>query len=167
MVHGVVQQSGGHVTVESPLTADGHGSRFTVYLPAMREAAARTPTDRRVAAGDASETVLLMGDDRNVQAFIGDVLRRRGYRLLQANDASHALRLAEEHNSSIDLLITTGADGVVVADALKERRPTTRVLYVSASADDVPDDRVSAILPQPFTPAALARKVRSVLTMAI
>jgi CheY-like chemotaxis protein len=167
MVHGVVQQSGGHVTVESPLTADGHGSRFTVYLPATREAAARPPTDRRVAAGDASETVLLMGDDRNVQAFIGDVLRRRGYRLLLANDASHALRLAEEHNSSIDLLITTGADGVVVADALKERRPTTRVLYVSASADDVPDDRVSAILSQPFTPAALARKVRSVLTMDI
>jgi CheY-like chemotaxis protein len=114
-----------------------------------------------------SKTVLLMGDDRHVQTFIGDVLRRRGYRLLLANDASHALRLADEHHSSIDLLITAGVDGAIVADALKERRPLARVLHVSASADDVPEDRVSAILAQPFTPAALARKVRSVLTMGI
>src|SRR5256885_3379929 len=153
MVYGVVKQSSGHIRVESPLGDDGRGSRFTVYLPATREAEVRTTVDHRGAADDASGTVLLMGDDRNVQTFIGDVLRRRGYRLLLANDASHALRLAEEHDSAIDLLIANGGDGRIVADALKERRPLTRVLYVSASADDLPDDRVSAILLQPFTPA--------------
>jgi CheY-like chemotaxis protein len=162
MVYGVVNQSGGHITVESPLGADGHGSRFTVYLPAAREAA-RTRADHQHEEADAPKTVLLMGDDPNVQSFIGDVLRRRGYRLLIATDASHALRLADARDSSIDLLIATGGDGVVVADALKTRRPMTRVLYVSASADAALADR--AVLAQPFTPAALARRVRAVLEL--
>ena len=159
MVYGVVKQSGGHITVESPLSADGCGSRFTVYLPAVREAS-RTRAEHQHEE-EAPKTVLLMGDDPNVQTFIGDVLRRRGYRLLVADDASHALQLAEERSSSIDLLIATGAEGVVVADALTTRQPMTRVLYVSASADAALADR--AVLAQPFTPAALARKVRAVL----
>jgi DNA-binding response OmpR family regulator len=110
--------------------------------------------------------VLLMGDHRNVDAFIGDVLRRRGYRLLVANDAWQALRVAEEHGAPIDLLITTGKHGALVADALRERRASTRVLYVSASAGDAPAGRTSgreAILSLPFTPEALARKVRTIL----
>jgi CheY-like chemotaxis protein len=171
MVYGVVKQSGGHITVESPSSADRRGSRFAVYLPATREQAPHARADRRLEAEQRSETVLLLGDDRNVRAFIGDVLRRRGYRLLLAKDAWHALRVAEEHDSAIDLLITTGANGVVIADALRERRPSTRVLHVSASADDAPVDRGSgreaprAVLAQPFTPAALARKVRAVLAL--
>jgi CheY-like chemotaxis protein len=168
MVYGVVKQSGGHITVESPLKADEGGSRFTVYLPATRDEAPRPAMDPPLDGDQASETVLLMGDDPNVQAFIGDVLRRRGYQLLLAKDAGHALRLAEEHDSRIDLLITTVASGGVV-EALLARRPSARVLYVSASADDAPPDRAAgnraprAVLAQPFTPAALARKVRSVI----
>src|SRR5712691_1457098 len=71
MVFGAVKQSGGHITLESPSSADGRGSRFTVYLPATREEAPR-PGDRRLEAEQGAETVLLMGDDRNVEAFIGD-----------------------------------------------------------------------------------------------
>jgi len=165
MVYGVVRQSGGYITVESPLDGDGGGSRFAVYLPAihdenaMRGTADDSATDRRV------ETVLLMGDDRSVLTFIGDVLRRRGYRLLLATDVWQALRIGEEHTSPIDLLITSGANGAAVAEALQERRPSTRVLYVSVSSDEAPSDR--ATLAQPFTPAALARKVREVLTTGI
>jgi two-component system, cell cycle sensor histidine kinase and response regulator CckA len=161
MVYGVVKQSGGHITVESPLDGSLRGSRFTVYLPATRDTF-EAPTVER-------ETVLLVGDDRNVQAFIADVLRRRGYRLLEANDPWDALHLAESHQSAIDLLITSGAHGFVVANALHERRPSTRVLHVSASADDAADEAketegvARAILAQPFTPTALARKVRAVL----
>ena len=163
MIYGIVKQSGGHITVESPVDPHRRGSRFTVYLPATREAPSDTPDD----AAPEAETVLLVGDDRNVQSFIGDVLRRRGYRLIEASDPWDALRLADTHPSAIDLLITTGAHGPLVATAMRERRPSTRVLHVSASADAYVEASGSAteraFLAQPFTPNVLAKKVRAVL----
>jgi CheY-like chemotaxis protein len=161
MVYGIVKQSGGHITVESPLRAGGRGSRFTVYLPATPQA--------RDAALLEGETILLVGDDRNLRSFIADALRRRGYQLLQAKDAWDALRLAETSESRIDLLITTGVNGFIVASALHERFRSMRVLHVSASAEDGLENpredagTPRAFLAQPFTPAALARKVRAVL----
>jgi two-component system cell cycle sensor histidine kinase/response regulator CckA len=166
MVYGAVKQNGGYIIVESPFGDDGRGTRFTVYVPATVEVADAERTVDGVDADHQSQTVLLLGDDRNVDAFIGDVLRRRGYRLLMATDAWHALRVAEEHGAPIDLLITTGKHGALVADALRERRSSTRVLYVSASASDAPPARTAGRdgnLSLPFTPEALARKVRTIL----
>jgi len=161
MVYGIVKQSGGHITVESPLRAGGRGSRFTVYLPATRESGEAVPPE--------GETILLVGDDRNLRSFIADALRRRGYQLLEAKDAWDALRMVETIEPRVDLLITTGVNGFIVSSALRERYRSLRVLHVSASAEDGldhPKDTAGtprAFLTQPFTPGALARKVRSVL----
>ena len=147
MVQGVVTQSEGHISVES---AVGRGTRFAIYLPATDEApAGRTSPDRGAKAGRGSETVLLMGHDLAVQGFIGDVLRRRGYRLLVAQDGWDALRLAAEHAAAIDLLITAGTNAGEVADVLRRRRPNTPVLEMP--------------LAKPMTPDALARRVRAAL----
>lgn len=159
IVYGVVKQSGGNVQVESPFGADGRGSRFTVLLPAVRSAS-------RAAARE-GDTVLLVGGNRDVQAFIGDVLRRRGYQLLRADDAGEALRVADAHASQIRLLITAGGGGGV-ANAIRERHPAMRRLHVSASTDDgteyqTGDAGAGEVLVPPFTPSALARKVRAAL----
>lgn len=147
MVHGVVTQSQGCISVES---AVGHGARFAVYLPATSETpAGRTSPDRGAKAGRGSETVLLMGDDLAVQEFIGDVLRRRGYRLLIARDECDALRLAGDREVAIDLLLVAGTDGGKVARALRQRHAAAQVL-------EVPLDK-------PLTPDSLARRVRAAI----
>jgi two-component system cell cycle sensor histidine kinase/response regulator CckA len=162
MVYGVVRQSGGCINVES---AVGRGSRFVIYLPATDQPAA---AEHGARADSGSETVLVMGDDASVQSFVGDVLRRRGYDVLVADDPWHALRLADAHERPIDLLITAGTAGAIVTDALSARRPSMRVLYVSASEVDAPvatgpNECPVDILHKPFSPAALARKVRALL----
>jgi two-component system, cell cycle sensor histidine kinase and response regulator CckA len=160
MVSGIVKQSGGAIGVESPLADGTPGSRFTVHLPV-----AASP---REAETDA-ETVLLVGDDRNMQAFIGNVLRRRGYRLMAARDPWHALRLAGGDAARIDLLITAGSDAGAVASVLRQWRPELRVLHVAASGESSPreaedrHDLPHAVLPVPFTPADLAATVRRVM----
>ena len=163
MVRGFVRQSGGGVVVESEV---GHGTRFTVYLRATSGTAGEDEAGS--AAGDerASEVVLVTGDDRAVRMLIGDVLRRRGYQVMTAENTGHAMRQAETHRGAIDLLITSGSDGAALAETLLERRPNLKVLYVLAPGEERPDAAgigPEDLLAKPFLPETLARKVRSLL----
>jgi len=110
-------------------------------------------------------------DDGAVRALMADVLRRRGYNVLAAADGFQALRIADAHGGAIQLLVTDVVmrkmSGVDVAKAVREMRPDLRVLYVSGYAADPAITTESAdhtFLLKPFTPDALARKVRAILT---
>ena len=149
-VYGIVKQSGGHISVESEV---GRGSKFVIHLPATAQSQETALPESRPQDERGSETVLVLEDDKAVRSLIGDVLRRRGYRLLVAEDGPGALRMAEEHQSAIHLLITSpeasAAAGATVAAAMRARRPDTRVL----------------VLQKPFTPVGLAKKVRAALEL--
>ena len=163
MVRGFVRQSGGVVVVESEV---GRGTRFTVYLPATTEAAGKDEGGRPARDERGPETVLVTGDDRAVRMLIGDVLRRRGYQMITAENTVHALRQSDAHRGEIDLLITSGSDGAALAETLLEQRPNLKVIYVLAPGEDRPDAAgISAddVLAKPFSPETLARKVRAVL----
>ncbi|HEX3703003.1 MAG TPA: ATP-binding protein [Vicinamibacterales bacterium] len=170
-VHGIVQQGGGHITVTSE---SGSGARFAIYLPITSEPFDAEAVDDPVAGGRrlGSETVLVVQDDVSVRSLIASVLERRGYRLMVAGSGDEARHLSEASADPIHLLITdvvtSGASGIELADAVRSRRPETKVLYVSGSTDGtlfenglVPPPGL--LLNKPFTPDVLARKVRSVL----
>jgi CheY-like chemotaxis protein len=162
MVRGFVRQSGGAVVVESEV---GRGARFLIYLPvAAGDRAERESTARAVDDDRGSETVMVTGDDRAVRMLITDVLRRRGYQMLVAENTGHAMRQVESHGGAIDLLITSGSDGLALAEALVERRPAMRVIYVLAPGEERPETAADAeLLAKPFSPDSLARKVRALL----
>ena len=147
-VYGIVRQSGGHILVESEV---GKGSKFLIYLPATAASVETSLPQHRAAGERGSETVLVVEHDETVRSLICDVLRRRGYELLVAEDGADAARVVDEHDAPIHLLLTSlsmpTASGVVVADAVRKRRPETRVLF----------------LQKPFIPVDLARKVRLAL----
>jgi two-component system cell cycle sensor histidine kinase/response regulator CckA len=163
MVRGFVRQSGGSVAVESAI---GRGARFTVYLPAATETAAEDEAGKVARDSRGSETVLVTGDDRAVRMLIGDVLRRRGYQMMTAENTGHAMRQSDAHRGEIDLLITSGSEGAALAETLLEQRPNMKVIYVLAPGEDRPDQAgisVDDLLAKPFSPETLARKVGAVL----
>jgi two-component system, cell cycle sensor histidine kinase and response regulator CckA len=168
-VHGIVEQSGGHIEVESEL---GRGTTFRVSLPRAADLPAQAKPAAPLPTDGGRETVLLVEDEPGVRRLVRRVLQAHGYAVLEAGDGEQAEAVARAHPGSIDLLITDvvmpGRSGREVAEALRGAWPGLKVLFMSGYTDDevmrrgIETDRVH-FLQKPFAPAALAAKVRQVL----
>jgi two-component system cell cycle sensor histidine kinase/response regulator CckA len=115
---------------------------------------------------------LLVEDEAAVRALIRVVLREGGYTVLEARHGGEALRLAEQHPGPIHLLLSDVVmperGGRELADRLTGLRPDLKILYLSGYTDDAVlrhgvQEAEAALLQKPFTPDALALKVREVL----
>jgi len=167
--HGIVEQSGGHIWVHSEV---GLGTSVTILLP-VADGVAR-PVGKAVISlppPSGTETVLVVEDDDSVRRLAVLGLRSNGYTVLEAANASDALVVAAKA-ASIDLLVSDivmpGMRGPELAARLREMRPAAKLLLVSGHADtsdSFRDDsgRVIQLLPKPFTPERLSRKVREIL----
>jgi signal transduction histidine kinase/ActR/RegA family two-component response regulator len=165
-VHGIVQQNGGHIEVESE---EGAGTTFSIYLPAVDGELTQAAPPIEPARSDRTGTVLVVEDDPHVRAVAVGSLKRAGYVVLEAATAGSAEQLAAEYAGPLhavvcDVILPDGR-GPVVARRLLERFPDAVVLYTSGYAEDTivhggeVDPEVN-FLAKPYTPEALMRALR-------
>jgi two-component system, cell cycle sensor histidine kinase and response regulator CckA len=169
-VYGIVKQSGGHIAVHSEL---GQGTTFTIYLPPVEEKllSGKSPLGSKVAP-HGKETILLVEDEDAVRGIIKFALQNLDYTVLEARNGEEAVGICERHTEPIQLLITDVVmpemGGRQVAERLTACKRGIKVLFLSGYTDDavvrhgVLQAEV-AFLQKPFTPMALANKVRDVL----
>ena len=169
MVLGIVEQSEGciHVYSEPAL-----GTTFKIYLPSI-DAQMPAAVEAEPARGtQGSETILLVEDEDAVRQLAVMTLRKQGYRVLSATDGNDALRIAQAYGDELDLLLTDvvmpNLSGPELAGRLQSRLPRIKVLFMSGYTDDAVVrhgllDASVSFIQKPYTPLALARKVREVL----
>ncbi|MDB4891160.1 MAG: Blue-light-activated protein [Gemmatimonadetes bacterium] len=149
------------------------GTSFHIYLPAaITEGSAKETTVDALVPLGGTETVLLAEDSPAVRAAITDILERSGFTVIAPVSSLDALLVSKTSEPKIDLLLTDmvmpGISGRLLAEEFKRTRPKAPVLFMSGYTDDakllqeIRSQRLP-LLPKPFTPATLVRRVREVL----
>jgi PAS domain S-box-containing protein len=168
-VFGIVKQSGGGLDVSSE---PGKGTIMRIYLPAIDQPVSTEAEVVKRAAARGNETILVVEDDEMVRRLVRQTLEQEGYRLMDAPEPVEARRIADAFDGPIQLLITDvvmpNSSGRELAAQIIDRRPETKVLYMSGYADMAIVNRGLgqgnvAFLQKPFTPATLTQQVREVL----
>ena len=169
-VYGIVKQSGGFIWVNS---AVGKGAEFKVYMPFVEEKSREKKEKKRTEQFPyGTETILLVEDEDMVRDLTRRILELCGYTVIEARNGIEALKICEETDCHIDLLMTDVVmpqmNGRELSEKMNEIRPQIRTLFTSGYMNDrvmrhgVSEDEVNFIQ-KPFAPDVLARKVRELL----
>lgn len=173
MVYGFVQQSGGHVRVESEV---GKGTTILIYLPRTDDSAHANPDDPAVVTpppqGHESKSILLVEDNSDIRDILAIFLTDFGYKVFSAADGLEALKILDDVKS-IDLLLTDvmlphNMNGGDIANEVSKRFPKAKILFTSGYTESALMQRVqlgkgAQLLVKPYTRAFLATRVREIL----
>jgi len=168
-VHGIVKQSGGGIYVYSE---PGKGTTFKIYLPrvfAPQEELKKVTIEERP---QGTETILVVEDNRMVRGLIVNILKSKGYTVLDTEAGWEALGVCEREKGPIDLILTDVVmphmSGPELIEWLRKVRADFKVLYMTGYTDEtivqhgILEKGVN-LIHKPFTIEKLERKVREVL----
>jgi DNA-binding response OmpR family regulator len=164
-----VQQNGGWIACQSQ---PGKGTRFTVFLPRVEEAAEEISSSTgNGALPRGRETVLVVEDEPSVGNLFECLLRKLGYEVVRAEHGEEAERaITERAQDPIDLVLTDldmpRMDGTELVRRLARTNNGLKVILTSGNgerflAEDAGID--CEFLAKPFSMQTLAAKVREVL----
>jgi CheY-like chemotaxis protein len=167
MVYGFMQQSGGHITVDS---VPGQGTTVSLFMPVVHEVTEDddAPNAPPVSLG-AGQSILVVEDDEQVRMLVTVVLEDLGYTAEVVGDADGAIPILGS-SKKIDLLITDvglpGLNGRQLAEIARQSRPSLPVLFMTGYAEKAQErsaflDNGMAMIAKPFLLDAFSEAVRS------
>jgi nitrogen-specific signal transduction histidine kinase/ActR/RegA family two-component response regulator len=170
--YGIVKGHAGYIDVESE---KGHGSVFSIYIPASKELIQKDPiVSERIEEGD--ETILLVDDEEMVIDVGVQLLEKLGYTVLEARGGKEAIQIYQENKDNIDIIvldmIMPDMGGSEVYDKIKIIDPEVKVLLssgysVEGQATEILKRGCNGFIQKPFNLKSLSRKIRAVLNKSV
>jgi CheY-like chemotaxis protein len=167
--YGIIKQSDGNIWVYSE---PGKGTTFKIYLPRVDEPIDKLKEEPVFESLKGSETILVVEDDEVVRNLATRILKKQGYKVLEAPNGGSALIMCEDFKETINLIITDvvmpGMSGRNLVDRLREIHPEMKVLFMSGYTDNVIVhhgilEKEIDFIQKPFTIENLSKKVREIL----
>ena len=159
-VYGILQRQGGDIHVDSTV---GKGTCFSLFLR-TDSGEERTPAQASeeadaVAAPDEGTTIMLVEDQAEMRATVGQMLRRVGYDVLEACSGEQGIEQFESNREDVAAVLTDavmpGIDGLEMAAALRRGGCDVPIVLMSGyferqrSGASEPDSGIDAFLPKP------------------
>jgi signal transduction histidine kinase/CheY-like chemotaxis protein len=171
-VYGIVEQSRGHIAVESE---PGIGTTFKIYLPALDKSLALPALRQAGSAPRGSGTILLVEDESALRVLAAESLKKLGYNVLQAADGLEALTVVDQHPGRIDIVVTDVVmprmGGPELVEKLRQKLEGLAVIFMSGYADAALENAQMAtgavLLSKPFSTEALAMRISEVLVNSV
>lgn len=162
--YGIVEQAGGHITVESEPDV---GTTFRVYFPASKAFAVAEIPMSNAKPLEGCETILLVEDEEGIRNMTRTYLENLGYKVLEAGSGPQALNISREYRDAIDLLVSDilmpGMRGDELARRLHNERPAIDTIFISGYANAHELNTSAPVLEKPFAFPELGSKVREIL----
>jgi len=169
-VYGIVKQNNGFIYVYSE---PGKGTTFKVYFPRVEKDGKKVKSSiADLTDLHGTETILLAEDEAGVRNITRSILSQSGYNVIIAENGIEAMQRFEEYSGDINMLLTDVImplmSGRELAEKMRSKQPDLKILFISGYTDDVIaqhgvlDDDVEFIQ-KPYSPTALAKKVKEVL----
>jgi len=176
VIHGIVSNHGGAITVESQ---PNQGSQFKVYLPRLDKCTNVTTDEKAATVLSGTERILLVDDDENLVFGTELMLKQLGYKVIARTDPLVALQLFSEAPEQFDLIITDQAmpnmSGTDLARKLANIRPDIPIILCtgyntisSGNSDDIGEaaEFISELALKPLIRGEIANTIRRVLDVS-
>ena len=174
VVIGVVENHGGFIQVQSLPNA---GTEFKIHLPAqpgtVGAAVVKTP-ELNLPSGR-GECVLLVDDEPAILKVAGKILERSGYESLVAPNGAEAIKLFQQNQRQIRVVITDysmpGMNGFTLAEILKTLNPSVPIILASGLGDTLDAAKIRqaglhSVLKKPYDAGTLLKKLGAIFQTA-
>jgi CheY-like chemotaxis protein len=168
-VYGIVAQHNGYIYIYSE---PGKGTTIKIYLPVSSGQSSGEGLSSPQLPAHGKETILVVDDDPSIRRLLKDILLPLGYRLIVAHDGEEALKLAEQADPPVDLLLTDvimpNMNGRQLAGIFHSQHPGVKVIFMSGYtyetiAQQGVVESADVLIQKPISSHILAKVIRTAL----